>query len=825
MDENYQNLKFATLFHDIGKFYQRAFDNASNRVYDSKYDDLENYNEDAFGEHSKWSADFVKRHYNETIENLVLNHHISGDDKLLNILQKSNYHSSHENRIDEKDSAKGNLISVFSKIKLTENNNVDNIFVPLESLKLDESLYPIPEEEKLNYKNLWEDFLYEFEKIPNLNDFETVFAIVKKYTSTIPLKTYDCEEDISLFNHLKTSVCLSNCNYLFSLDNELNESNIYTIISGDISGIQDFIYRVSSPKDAQKDMSKRLRGRSIYLSLLSEAITTKIIDELNLDSSNILFCGGGRFTIIAPNIKKTHEIIDDIRFSINTFFIDDFNAELYLALNSVNASNEDLMNFNMVLSKLNNKLSENKKCKFNIPAIGDFECSNLLEYLFKQKSDNCYVKDLCHVCGEPTTNPDFCDKCNGHVNLGRDVSNAKFMIKYIGDEIPKFTSFYNEILNVGFLFLKDNNIPNLPSDLHYHVYSLNNTEFLDLYDFDTSLNVSFDFKFFGNNVPAINNKKTLYFEHLAQCSKGSDKLGVLKMDVDNLGKIFSQGFYHLKDSNISRISSLSFNMDLFFSGFINNIINEFLIFIDDYDSEKLYKVGNIRFEGDDSNYNIYKPKDRKDIPDDFKEKGIPTIYVNYSGGDDLLVVGPYDDIIEFAFAFKNKFKEWTCNNDSINISAGIKIFGSKFPIGKAAILADDDLEKSKDCGRNKITLFNQILAWEGDGQFYPGFDSIFEFSKKLEKLREEGKISGGFVYSLLHVWEYKTSIGELQSYDKGSWLDYNRDKHSKKSFIPLLYYKLRIIKDRETRDKLRDELKDILPWIKVPVSWSSLRLR
>ena len=208
MDENYQNLKFATLFHDIGKFYQRAFDNASNRVYDSKYDDLENYNEDAFGEHSKWSADFVKRHYNETIENLVLNHHISGDDKLLNILQKSNYHSSHENRIDEKDSAKGNLISVFSKIKLTENNNVDNIFVPLESLKLDESLYPIPEEEKLNYKNLWEDFLYEFEKIPNLNDFETVFAIVKKYTSTIPLKTYDCEEDISLFNHLKTSVCL-----------------------------------------------------------------------------------------------------------------------------------------------------------------------------------------------------------------------------------------------------------------------------------------------------------------------------------------------------------------------------------------------------------------------------------------------------------------------------------------------------------------------------------------------------------------------------------------------------------------------------------------
>lgn len=68
-------------------------------------------------------------------------------------------------------------------------------------------------------------------------------------------------------------------------------------------------------------MSKRLRGRSLYLTLLCEAIANKIVLDLNLDSTNILFCGGGRFTIIAPNTKKTDEIIREIDFKINEFLL------------------------------------------------------------------------------------------------------------------------------------------------------------------------------------------------------------------------------------------------------------------------------------------------------------------------------------------------------------------------------------------------------------------------------------------------------------------------------------------------------------------------
>ena len=787
--ENYQNLKFAALFKDIGKFYQRAYKD----LFDEK-------------SHAKWSANFVKKYYNENIENLIIKSDGS-DVNLLNILKKSNYREK-ENIITN-ESSDSPLVSIFSKINILNSDNQNINYLPLNKLVLSYDIFPKSEKSELDYKSLWDEFIDEFEKLPNHNDFETVLALIKKYTYAIPSSAYVDEDDISLFDDIKTSVALTNCNYFFNLENQSSDES-YTIINGDISGIQNFIYRVSSPKDAQKDMSKRLRGRSLYLTLLSEAITSYIINSLFLDSTNVLFCGGGRFTIIAPNTKQTQKCIDDIDKIINEFFIKEFNAELYLAVESLNISNNDLNNFNKILAELNGKLSENKKHKF-------YGC---LTELFKTTTDVCNVSDLCHVCGNQTDNEYYCDTCNGHVNLGRDVANSKYLIKYIGKELPN-SSFYNKYLEIGFIFSKKDisHILNKSTDVKLYVYKLNDTNFLD-YDYK---DVSFDFKFFGNNVPTIDDN-ILYFEHLAQCSKGSKKLGVLKMDVDNLGKIFSQGFN--KSGNISKSSSLSFNMDLFFSGIINNIVNEFKVYTDCKGKNELFDyVGRITFEENNSSYEIFKPKERLNISDEFEDCAISTIYINYSGGDDLLVVGPYDDIIEFAQMFRDKFKEWTGNNASINISAGIKIIGSKFPIGKAAIMADNDLEKSKDCGRNKITVFNQVLEWHTEGECYPGFDKIFCLAKRLENLRGNGKISAGFVYSLLHMWEHKTDISELKEFNEESWENYNILKYSKKAYIPSLYYKLRIVKDSELKEELKNDLKDMMPWIRVPVSWSSLRLR
>lgn len=822
--DDYTNLKFASLFHDIGKFYQRA-DNLGrgNHAYDSKYENLDAKDYGLSGAHSKWSADFVRDNFDDLVESLVLYHHNpskSMNPELCKMLQKADHHSSKERiESDEKnDVLITPLTSIFSRISL-DDKPTDDYYVPLVELGFNKALHP--QDKKVmegwnlvpQYEKLWNNFESEFKKLET-KDFETILAILKKYTTTIPSATYYSESDISLYDHLKTTVAIANCRYLFSKDEKLTQKDddeVYRVLNGDISGIQNFIYKVQTPEDAQSGMSKRLRGRSLYLTLLTESIASKIILDLNLDSSNILFCGGGRFTIIAPNTKKTKEIIDNINLEVNKEFIRKFNAELFLNIVSTPACGNDLGEFDKILSKLTQLLNENKKHKF----------INQIDELFKIETEINY--DLCPVCGNPTSNNEICNDCKEHEQLGGKVANAKYLIKYICDEkIPN--SLYYPKLNIGYMFKKSKNhietIIKENKDVKFTIYKLNDTDFLDL-DI-ASDNISFDFKVIGNSVPNIDGTP-LYFNHLAEIAKGANKLGVLKMDVDNLGLIFSKGFKHLGDgaTSISRISSLSFYLDLYFSGRINQIASRFN-FTTELPKDIECEMKEIDFiDKNDEIYKqeiVYKPKES--LP---KGEGESTIHINYSGGDDLLVVGPYDDVIKFALEFRNKFKKWTTNNDSINISAGIAIVGPKFPIGKAAIMADEELEKSKSCGRDKITVFGETLRWESNG-LEKGFNEIFEFSKSLEQKTETKEISKGFTYSLLNIWEnnYKKTANIT---NEKEWNNDNQKRLTTKSYIPLFKYKLRLIKNREIREDVDKNGIKFMPWIKTPVSWVSLRLR
>lgn len=818
--DDYQILKFASLFHDIGKFYQRA-DNLgkSKHSYDTKYEKLGTDDYGSSGAHAKWSADFVKNNFDDLVEDLVLFHHNpskSAFPELCKIIQKADHHSSKE-RIDsdeKNDVLATPLTSIFSRISLSDKKH-DDYYVPLVELDFNKGLHPQNEKTMSGwnlvpeYEHLWAKFESEFKKLEN-KDFESILAILKKYTTTVPSATYYSESDISLYDHLKTTVAIANCRYLFSKEDKLKQTDdqeVYRIINGDISGIQNFIYRVQTPEDAQSGMSKRLRGRSLYLTLLCEAIASKIIIDLNLDSTNILFCGGGRFTIIAPNTSMTEDVIDKINLEVNMEFIHKFNAELFLNIVSTPACGDQLGRFDEILSKLTQLLNENKKHKF----------VNQLEDLFKLESKASY--DLCPVCGNPSDGG-YCSDCREHEFIGGAVSNAKYLIRYVScEKIPK--SLYYPKLNIGYIFKRKKkdvlNVIDENSDVDFTICKLNDTDFLE---FDISRNnVSFDFKVIGNSIPNIDGTP-LYFNHLAEISKGANKLAVLKMDVDNLGLIFSKGFDHIGGASISRISSLSFYLDLFFSGRINQIVDKFT-FTTDLQEGVESEINELEFV--DENNNVYKKeviyRPREELP---KGVGTSTIHINYSGGDDLLVVGPYDDIIEFAQEFRNRFKKWTANNDDINISAGITIVSPKFPIGKAAVMADAELEKSKDCGRDKITVFGETLMWQSNG-LEKGFNEIFEFSKYLEQKNEAKDVSRGLTHSLLNIWEKTFSKNNVSN--EVEWNEDIQKRLTNKSYIPIFKYKLRLINNSEIRDNIDKNGIKFMPWIKTPVSWVSLRLR
>lgn len=330
---------------------------------------------------------------------LVLYHHNhtkSNYPDLCSILKKADHHSASE-REDIDDTQEVNktpLISLFSKIVLEGNDKVDEQYIPLNKLSLDDgsfnNLKPAAKKDTMGgwnlvpeYNRLWDEFNSEFELIQNKTDFNTLLALLKKYASTMPSAAYKSKSDISLYDHSKTTAALAVSRYLFNRDGDVkltqkDDLNCYLAIEGDISGIQKFIFKISSPQEAQSGMSKRLRGRSLYLTLLCDAIATYIAEELELCEANILFCGGGRFTIIGPNTKMAKEKLAEIKSKLNKFFIDEFNAELYLALVSIECCGDDLAKFGQITRKLSNKLNEDSFLLINrygqfIEAINSFD--------------------------------------------------------------------------------------------------------------------------------------------------------------------------------------------------------------------------------------------------------------------------------------------------------------------------------------------------------------------------------------------------------------------------------------------------------------------
>ena len=604
------------------------------------------------------------------------------------------YHYSASEREDIDDTQEVNetpLISLFSKIVLEGNDKVSEKYIPLNKLSLDgesfNNLKPTDKKEAIKKQNstsrdnsLWDEFNSEFELIQNKTDFNTLLALLKKYASTMPSAAYKSKSDISLYDHSKTTAALAVSRYLFNCDGDVkltqtNDLNCYLAIEGDISGIQKFIFKISSPQEAQSGMSKRLRGRSLYLTLLCDAIATHIAEELELCEANILFCGGGRFTIIGPNTKTAKEKLAEIKSKLNKFFIDEFNAELYLALVSIECCGDDLDKFGQITQKLSNKLNEDKKHKF----------SDNLDDVFNFDEEIKY-DDLCSVCGMPydcKSDEKTCDMCESHEKLGQNSVNAKYMIKCIDISEDVFNNdnykgiYIIRPIKIGYYFIKnDSKLVDTINGLskkckQVEVIKLNDTNFLNLANYEFNDNVSFSFSFMGNTVPnlgrfADNHKyMPLYFEHLAKISNGANKLGVLKMDVDNLGLIFSEGLKKSYDENlgISRVSALSSQLDMFFSGFVNNIASEFKVYSKVFDEDKFDKkeleIQNDNEEIKESVF-VYKLKYGCELSDDeadkLKDYEIPTIHINYSGGDDLLVLGPYDDIIKFAQELRNTFK-------------------------------------------------------------------------------------------------------------------------------------------------------------------------
>jgi len=148
------------------------------------------------------------------------------------------------------------------------------------------------------------------------------------------------------------------------------------------------------------------------------------------------------------------------------------------------------------------------------------------------------------------------------------------------------------------------------------------------------------------------------------------RLGVLRMDVDNLGDIFSLGFGETGAADnlatLARLSTLSFQVSMYFEGWVKKLCEHY--------------------------------------PD--------LIYAVYAGGDDLFLIGPWDIMPALAQDIQRDFYAYTGEHPTLHVSGGLAFIHGKYPIYQAAQDADDTLQQAKNLdGKNAFSFLGQAWPW------------------------------------------------------------------------------------------------------------------
>lgn len=297
------------------------------------------------------------------------------------------------------------LKSIFTVFRESSDNNK---YYPL-SMIGNSIIYP-DDFNKINNSHFFNDESRKyieslnFEKI--LNDANIILNVLSKILSYVPYYKSEKEYgigDISFYDKLKINTALSSCLYLLKNNSEEKEKP-FALLAADISGIQSFIYTISS-----KGALKSLRARSFYLEIMLEHIADEILEYFNLKRCNLLYTGGGHFYILIPNFKDLKENILSIKNKINDWFIKEFSVDLYIAMDYEEFSFDDLKNTKNIFRGLSKKLSVNKQNRYNKEQLNillfpreneaDFECSicNTSSKSTKKRNENLgYVCDTCY---------------------------------------------------------------------------------------------------------------------------------------------------------------------------------------------------------------------------------------------------------------------------------------------------------------------------------------------------------------------------------------------------------------------------------------------
>lgn len=451
----------------------------------------------------------------------------------------------------------------------------------------------------------------------------------------------------------------------------------FLFLSGDFSGIQNFVYTISS-----KGALKTLRARSFMLEMLTEHIIYEILEMTGTKRYHIVFSGGGGFTLLLPNTSDTRTQIHAFKQKTNEWLFRIAGGKLNLALQAVPCSEKSLASsLPDVWEDMSNRLDEDKKKRFvelmgtKLFAVKDpRQTTNSPDAEPKfRECDICHRDDVeIEVEGEMRylegNSTIACPLCFRLFHIGDDLSERDYHVYRLSRE--QLEGVTNKKGFLQFSSCNENDVFYLVSsdDLNgYEAKWVKNNWDLALYNKATYPLMIANYVRKHGDLPAKAQDKeegarddhTATFEGLASSACGANLLGALRMDVDNLGLVFSQGLHD--KLTLAALSTLSRYLNLFFKVCLNRICGGRL---DIANEQPLDIVGK-----------------------NYANNGGRNVSIIYSGGDDLFIIGAWDEITELAFDIYRCFKRLTCTNPFVTISGGVTLHSPNYPLYQMAGLS------------------------------------------------------------------------------------------------------------------------------------------
>lgn len=672
-----RHLAIAGLLHDVGKFYQRT---GSDREKVKLY--LPIFCPPAEGgRYTRWHAAFTALFFEENLRFLwepgagdnhvqtwAAKHHAASR-PLEWIVQEADRLASAQDRGQNDESYEGwdavvatRLLPILAVVGEKGAENLDRLSIPLEPLSptpFDPLVTPTrgartTAEHEARYREFWTGFVEGVRSLPRDDDarfVENLDGLLERYASAVPASTTDPGRDVSLYNHSRAVAAIAVALYDELTAGEGLEEIVITeavlrdracprfaLLAGDLFGIQDFIYTIP-----YKGAARQLRGRSFGLHLMSEAIAFRLLRVLDLPLTNLIYVGGGKMFLLVPARSLQAARVEAGR--IDAALLARHRGRLGFGLGARLLSGEDLKKGQCLGRAWREALEDLRSARQRrfrgLPV-------DAVERLFEPQRFLAGSQP-CPVCGVDSQDvgETGCEECAAFDDLGTRLNTARWVIRIEGPQADldsRQAAGRTEggaarvvlpDLETAFLVGRER-----PPDTEGVVLALNPEP--------DGESVASAFRWVACNRPESASGKALTYEDLADRSTGASRLGVLRMDVDNLGSLFHGGFAETpgakRPSTFSRLAQLSRDLARFFGGGVYWIVN-----------------------GD-------------------PELG-DRVHIVYSGGDDLFVVGALSEMPRLALAIRRAFSRAGGENPALSLSGGLAVVSGRYPIARAAEVA------------------------------------------------------------------------------------------------------------------------------------------